>query len=195
MPTKTEPTREGVIAEYHELLAADASLTAEFFARLKALMSARRLVYGERHVGIALRPYLLTRGQYGRLSHAARTVAGAFEKVEAALLANHTLLDRVGLTEMELRLALVDPGFGSAAVTTRLDAFVHGDEIRFVEYNAENPSSLPDQTGLNQVLFEVRALQRISERHRLMQPDPTGSLLRALLRTYAEWGGAGSPNV
>jgi hypothetical protein len=190
-----EPTRAGVIEEYHELLAADESLTPEFFARLKALMAARRLVYGERHVGVALRPYLLTRGQYARLTHAAQTVAGAFEKVEAALLADHTLLGRVGLTEMERRLALVNPGFRSSAVTTRLDAFVHGEEVRFVEYNAENPSSLPDQTELNQVLFEVRALRRVSERHRLTQADPTGGLLRALLKTYAEWGGAGSPNV
>jgi hypothetical protein len=195
MPPKPDNTREGVIAEYHALLASDESLTPEFFARLKGLMSARRLVYGERHVGVALRPYILTRGQYGRLTHAARTVAGAFEKVGAALLSDDSLLERVGLTEMERRLALVNPGFKSAAVTTRLDAFVYGEEVRFVEYNAENPSSLSDQTELNQILFEVRALRRLAERRRLTQPDPMGGLLRALLETYAEWGGEGSPNV
>lgn len=195
MTRRPEPTREGVIAEYHELLAADESLTAEFFARLKSLMAARRLVYGARHVGVALRPYMLTRGQYDRLTHAARTVAGAFEKIEAALLSDEALLERVGLTDKERRLALVNPGFKSAAVTTRLDAFAYGEEVRFVEYNAENPSSLPDQTELNQVLFEVRALRRIAERYRLTQPDPCASLLRALLKTYEEWGGAGSPNV
>ncbi len=195
MAQLNEPTREDVIAEYHELLASDESLTAEFFARLKGLMSARRLVYGERHIGVALRPYMLTREQYARLTHAAQTVAGAFEKVEAALLSNHTMLDRVGLTALERRLALVNPGFKSSAVTTRLDAFVYGEGVRFVEYNAENPSSLHDQTELNQVLFEVRALQRISERHRLTQPDPIAGLLRALVKTYHEWGGAASPRV
>ena len=73
--------RACAIAEYHELLAADESLTPEFFARLKDLMSARRMLYGDRHIGVALRPYLLTREQYDRLTFAAQTIAGAFEKV------------------------------------------------------------------------------------------------------------------
>ena len=52
-------------------------------------------------------------------------------------------------------MALVDPGFSTAGVTTRLDAFVHGDEIKFVESNAENPSSLPDQEELNRLFFQL----------------------------------------
>ena len=52
-------------------------------------------------------------------------------------------------------MALVDPGFSTAGVTTRLDAFVHGDEIKFVESNAENPSSLPDQEELNRLLLRA----------------------------------------
>jgi len=35
--------RETLIAEYHRALAADEGLTAEFFARLKEIMYARRL--------------------------------------------------------------------------------------------------------------------------------------------------------
>ncbi|MGB8508593.1 MAG: hypothetical protein WCD76_09320 [Pyrinomonadaceae bacterium] len=190
-------TRERAIAEYHELLSSDTGLNAEFFARLKSLMSARRLVYGGRHLGVALRPHLLTRTQYDRLARVSEVVAGAFEKVGAALLSDEALIDRVGLTDMERRLALVEPGFRNSAVTTRLDAFVHGDEVKFVEYNAENPSSLSDQSGLNEILFEVRALQTFSERYRLRQFNPCESLLRALLETYREWSGqAGrAPNV
>ena len=53
--------RARAIAEYHELLSADAGLTAELFARLKAAMRARQLLYGAREIGVALRPHLLTR--------------------------------------------------------------------------------------------------------------------------------------
>ena len=49
----------------------------------------------------------------------------------------------------------------------RDDAFTSEDSVKFVEYNAENPSSLSDQEGLNQLLFEVPALGRIAERYRL----------------------------
>ena len=187
--------REKLIAEYHEMLAADEGLTAEFFARLKGAMRARLLLYGDREIGVALRPHLLTRAQYERLARASQVLAGAFEKVVAALVAEPSLLDAVGLTDAERRLALVTPGFSTSAVTTRLDAFVRGDEVKFVEYNAENPSSLTDQAGLNRVLFEVHAMQKFAARYRLREFDPAESLLRAMLETYREWGGRETPNV
>jgi hypothetical protein len=56
-------------------------------------------------------------------------------------------MTQLGLTEAEQKLAMIDPGFTGAGVTTRIDGFIHGQEIKFVEYNAENPSSLSDQEG------------------------------------------------
>lgn len=188
--------REKAIAEYHEMLSADEGLTAGLFARLKERLRVNRLVYGERGLCVALRPHLLTRAQYNWLAHASQTLAGAFDKVAAAMIAAPELMERVRLRESERRLALVDPGFARPTVTSRLDAFVYGDEVKFVEYNAENPSSLPDQEGINQLLFEVGAMQALAERYRLSQFDPCAALLEALLATYREWGGkAAAPNV
>ena len=189
--------RDRAIAEYHGWLAADDKLTPEFFARLRDAMTAARLLYGDRPIGVSLRPHLVGRGRYDALSRAAEAVASAFEKLCGLMLSRRELLDSVGLTDAERRLALAEPGYGSPAVTTRLDAFLSGGRIRFVEYNAENPSSLPDQPGLNQVLFEVPALARLAARYRLHQPDPLPALLGSLLETFREWGGAGrrAPNV
>jgi glutathionylspermidine synthase len=187
--------RERVIAEYHEMLAADDSLAAELFARLRAGMSAARLLYGETPLGVSLRPHFLAQKQYGALKHASEVLAGAFEKVAQAMLARPRLMDVVGLSDAERRAAFVEPGYSCPAVTTRLDAFVTGDEIKFVEYNAENPSSLSDQEGLNQLLFEVPAMGRLAERYRLRQFTPARRLLDALLETFREWGGRGVPNV
>ncbi|MBC7930893.1 MAG: hypothetical protein H7Z38_10060 [Rubrivivax sp.] len=188
--------REEAISEYHELLAADEGLTAELFARLKRGMSAGHLLYGAREIGVSLRPHFLTRVQYDRLVRASETLAGAFEKLSEAMHAQPALMARVGLTEQELRLARVEPGYRYPAVTTRLDAFVKGDEVKFVEYNAENPSSLTDQSGLNQVLFEIPALERLAERYRLRQFDTAAALLKTLRAIFAEWSGRGGvPNV
>ena len=187
--------REHAIAEYHSLLKADDGLNRELFARLREMMEANRLSYNGRALGIALRPHLLTRKQYDKLTRSTEALVSAFDKTGAAMLADPRLMDRVGLLEMERRLVLVEPGFANSAVTTRLDAFVHGDEVRFVEYNAENPSSLTDQAGLNQILFEVDALQAIAERYRLRQFNSAEALLKSLLDTYREWGGHDAPNI
>jgi hypothetical protein len=188
--------RERAIAEYHELLASDESLNAGLFARLREGMRARRLLYGEREIGVSLRPHLLDASQYARLARASEVVAGAFEKVSAAMAEEPSLLEAVGMSELETKFALVEPGYRCPSVTGRLDAFVHGEEVRFVEYNAENPSSLTDQAGLNEVGFEVAAMQTFAERYRLRQFDPAAALLASLVETYAEWRGVRElPNV
>jgi glutathionylspermidine synthase len=187
--------RERAIAEYHELLAADETLTAATFEKLRSAMRKSRLLYGERPIGIALRPHLLHHKQFQRLSQAAQRVTSALEKVAAAVVQDPTLMEELGLTEAEHKMMLVDPGFSTAGVTTRLDAFVRNDEIKFVEYNAENPSSLSDQEELNRLLFELPAMTSFARRYRLRQFSPVERLLETLLSTYREWGGTGAPNI
>lgn len=183
--------REEAIAAYHRLLAEDESLGRELFTRLRQEMIQSHLAYGGRPLGVSLRPHLLMRSQYDRLVRFSETLALAFEKLTLALVEKPALMERVGLRERERSLALVDPGFNFAGVTTRLDAFVRGEEIKFVEYNAENPSSLPDQPGLNRILSNVNALKVLNQRYRLSQFDPVEALFQALVATYREWGGVG----
>ena len=186
--------REQAIAEYHEFLAADERLGAELFEELREAMREERLCYGGREVGISLRPHLLDAAQYARLVYASETLAGAFEKMSEAFVVEPVLMERVGMTEAETRLALVEPGYRCPSVTGRLDAFVHGGEVKFVEYNAENPSSLTDQAGLNEVGFIVWAMRRLAARYRLREFDPAAAMFASLVETFREWrGGAGPP--
>ncbi|MFN0086027.1 MAG: hypothetical protein ACKVX9_11630 [Blastocatellia bacterium] len=188
--------REKAIADYHTMLHADAGLTAELFGRLKSAMSSAHLLYGERVIGVSLRPHFLNQWQYDLLAGRSQLLVATFDKVAAGMLEDPSLMTKAGLSSRERRLSMIHPGYNHPTVTTRLDAFVYGDEVKFVEYNAENPSSLPDQSALNQVLFEVPAMQTFVERYRLREFSPIVSLLESLLATWAEWGGrAQSPNI
>ena len=150
-----------------------------------------RLLYGERPIGVSLRPHFLDEKQFHTLTQTAQRIASALEKVATALVQSPGLMHQLGLTDAECNLALVDPGSSTAAITTRLDAFVRDDEIKFVEYNAENPSSLSDQEELNLLLFELPAMATFARRYRLRQFSPVERLLETLLSTYREWGGTG----
>ncbi len=193
--TNTVSLRETAIAQYHELLLQDQTLTPATFEKLRSAMRKKRLLYGDRPIGIALRPHLLEQKQFRALTLLAERVTSALEKVAAAVVQDPKLMGELGLTEAERKMALVDPGFSSAGVTTRLDAFVHGDEIKFVESNAENPSSLPDQEELNRLLLELPVMASFANLYRLRQFSPVKRLLETLLSTYREWGGSGVPNV
>lgn len=187
--------RERLIAKYHKTLTADESLTAEFFAHLKNQMHTRRLLYDGREISAALRPHLLTQTQYNILTDSAQVLATAFETIAAALLREPSRMQAIGLTDREIKLAMVEPKYSTATVTSRLDCFVHGREVRFVEYNAENPSSLMDQTILNEIMLDVGAMRDLAKHYQLRQFYPEKRLLDALMSTYREWGGAGVPNI
>jgi len=187
--------RDTLIAEYHQTLSQDKRLTPEFFARLKTMMRTRRLLYGDREISVALRPHLITRAQYAILTSTSEVLAGAFEKVASVLLGQPSRMTEIGLTEREIKLTLVEPKYSTLAVTSRLDAFINDYEIKVVEYNAENPSSLTDQAGLNEILFEVDAMRDAAVRYQLTQFRPAEHLLKALLRTFDDWGGTGVPNI
>ena len=187
--------RERLITQYHQTLTADDSLTAAFFTHLKNEMRTRCLSYGDREISAALRPHLLTQSQYKILAGSAQVLAAAFETIAEALLSEPSRMQTVGLTDREIKLATVDPKYSRATVTSRLDGFVHGREVKFVEYNAENPSSLMDQASLNEILSEVGAMQDLAEQYQLRQFSPEKHLLHELISTYREWGGTGMPNI
>jgi hypothetical protein len=187
--------RERAIAEYHELLAADDTLTPATFEKLRSAMRKSRLLYGDRPIGIALRPHLLDEKQFRALTLSAEHLTSALEKIAAAVVQDPKLMGELGLSDAECRMALVDPGFSTAGITTRLDAFVHSENIKFVESNAENPSSLPDQEELNRLLVELPVMASFARHYRLRQFSPVERLLETLLSTYREWGGSSVPNV
>jgi glutathionylspermidine synthase len=187
--------RDKAITEYHQMLAADAGLSAGIFQNLRATMRSKLLVYGDRPIGVALRPHFLERKQFELLAKRAELVASALEKVAAAAVESPAVMDEIGLTPLEAKLALINPGFSGSAITSRMDGFVHGNQIKFVEYNAENPSSLSDQEGLNRLLFALPEMLAFAQRHRLRQFSPVETLLEALLATYWEWGGKDIPRV
>jgi hypothetical protein len=193
--TNTASLRERAIAHYHELLSRDETLAPRVFEKLHDAMRARRLVYGDRPISVALRPHLLERSQFEAHKVVAELIVRALEKVAATAVQFPALMTKLGLTDAEQKVALIDPGFTRAAVTTRLDGFIHGQEIKFVEYNAENPSSLSDQEGLNRVLFELPAMSMLAQHYRLQQFSPMERLLATLLAVYREWNGKGVPNI
>jgi hypothetical protein len=193
--TNTATLRERGIAQYHELLLRDETLTPHVLEKLQAAMRTNRLVYGDRPIGVALRPHLLERGQFEMLKEVAELVVCALEKIAVAAVQSPALMTQLGLTEAEQKIALIDPGFKRAAVTTRLDGFIHGQEIKFVEYNAENPSSLSDQEGLNRLLSELPAMSIFAQRYRLQKFSSVERLLSTLLAVYHEWNGNGVPNI
>ena len=93
--------RERAIAEYHELLATDETLTSATFQKLRSGMRKNLLLYGDRPIGVALRPHLLDQDQFRAITLFSERVTSALEKVAAAVVQNPRLMSELGLTEAD----------------------------------------------------------------------------------------------
>src|SRR4029078_6423343 len=84
--------RDRAIADYHDLLAADQTLTPQTFEKVLSTMRKNRLLYGDRPIGIALRPHLLDQKQFRALTLLAERVMSALDKIAAAVVQNPNLI-------------------------------------------------------------------------------------------------------
>lgn len=190
----SEPTLPAsAISWLDERIARDPQINPQLFERLFNMQRELGLLHDERPVCPFLRPLILSRSQYERVARAAEQLAAAFELLAHAALQDEALMNELDLTEREKRMARFDPGYTKLCVTSRLDAYLDGEDFQFMEYNAESPAGIADQMQLEKVLFELPHMREFLAAHyaRYWLPRPHHALLQALLETYREWCGAG----
>lgn len=178
-----------IVKSLDESILSDSSLSPALFDQLIAAQRELGLVFGERPTCRFLRPHIVSRSQYDEIARAARTIARSFEKLVAAALADNELLQILGLTEAEARMARIDPGYSGLCVSSRLDASISGSDFQFLEYNAETPAGVGDQMQLEKVLFGLNHVEELLRCNAHWRPEPHKRLLIALVDTYRNWGG------
>lgn len=174
------------IAVYNSLLE-DQALAAVSIERLREDQIARRLNFGDRLLSITLRPNLLTRERYTAAVQAAVSIYGALRALERALLRDSALRAELDLAPEEERLALADPGFRSSSPSSRLDSFF-GDEVRYVEYNAESPAGMAYGDKMSEVFERLPVLRAYRKRFRLRALPVRARQLAVMLRAFRQWG-------
>jgi hypothetical protein len=181
-----------LIDEWHALLGPD-ELSPRFATAFAASMRAKRLTFGRRVHCPFLRPFFLTAADEARIRVAAEAVAAAGERVVEAALESDDLLDDLGMTDAEIRLVEIEPGYKTASTASRTDAFLLPESLYFAEYNAESPAG-PGYTQRLCELFEtLPAMTRFREQRQVRYPRAIDGLLSALVASYQEWGGTARP--
>jgi hypothetical protein len=185
-PGLTDP-----IAHWHALLGEERgdALCAEITAR----QQARRLRFGGRALCPFLRPFFLTDADEARVKSVAETIWILGERVARAAIERPALLADLALSDDEIRLARIDPGYGTTSTAGRADAFILPDSLQFAEYNAESPAGPAYSQGLAELFAELPLMARFQTEFQARLYRPVAALLEALLASYREWGGTASP--
>ena len=167
--------------------------TLKMCGRLSAQMRERRLRFGDRVVCPFLRPFFLDAADEARVRGVAEMLWSLAERVAAVAIGTPQMLADLALSDDEIRLAQIDPGYATTSTAARADAFILPDSLQFAEYNGESPAGL----GYSQLLAEVfdgePVMAAFRERFDARFARPIEALLEALLASYREWGGTASP--
>jgi uncharacterized circularly permuted ATP-grasp superfamily protein len=181
------------IDTWHSLLRPDVELTRAYTEEFAASMRARKLTFGDRVHCPFLRPFFLTEADESRMRVAAETIAALGERVIAAALDSPALFSQLGLTEGEVDLVRLDPGYERASTASRLDAFLLPESLRFAEYNAESPAGLGYTQRLCELFDDMPAMRTFRQGRRVRFNQTIEPMLDALIASYREWGGAADP--
>jgi uncharacterized circularly permuted ATP-grasp superfamily protein len=179
------------ISHWNSLL--DGADGGQLCASLAADMRARRLRFGDRVLCPFLRPFFLTTADEARVKAVVERLWNFGERVARSAIDNPSMLSDLGLTEAEIRLARIDPGYETASTAARADAFIQPDSLQFAEYNGESPAGAAYSQGLAALFAEQPIMARFRERFDARLFTPVERILDALLESYREWGGTAWP--
>lgn len=176
------------VAHYHELLADD-ELARTSVALLDEGLERAKLIFGGRRLSPYLRPHFVTEEDFARVRHVCETVWSAIEKVKDAAVADRSLLDELGLTEIERELAQIDPGYRAVSPTARLDSFLTEDFYSFVELNGESPAGIAYADAAFEIFEQLPVMKRFAETYKLRRFEGRPLMLKLLWDCYGEFLG------
>ena len=179
------------VTAYNGLLE-DGTLAAATAERFQEALLQNRLTFGDRPVSVALRPNLLTRERFQAAVTAARSIHGALQRLERAVLRDQQLRAELDLDPEEERLALADTGFRHSSPSSRLDSFF-AEEVRYVEYNAESPAGMTYEDKMAEVFARLPVMRTFRKRYRLRPLPVRRRQLDVLLRAFRQWGTGEEP--
>jgi A circularly permuted ATPgrasp len=163
-------------------------------ARLSARMRERRLRFGDRVICPFLRPFFLDAGDESRVRGVAEMLWALGERVaNQACTAAPQLLADLALSEDEIRLARIDPGYATTSTAARADAFILPDSLQFAEYNAESPAGAGYSQGLAELFDGEPLMAAFRAQFEARFARPVEALLETLVASYREWGGTATP--
>src|ERR1700694_3478163 len=175
-------------AYYHKLLA-EPELAEESLAHLDQGLERAKLIFGGRRLSPYLRPHFVSEEDFARVTHVCETVWGAIEKVKDAAVADLSLLDELGLTEIERELVQIDPGYRAVSPTARLDSFLTDEAYSFVELNGESPAGIAYADAAFEIFAQLPVMKRFAETYKLQRFEGRPLMLKLLVDCYEEFLG------
>jgi hypothetical protein len=176
------------VARYHDLLA-DKKLADDSLAILDDGLDKAKLIFGGRRLSPYLRPHFVSETDFARITTVCETVWSAIQKVKDAAIVDGSILDDLGITEIERDLVAIDPGYQAVSPTSRLDSFLTSSAYSFVELNGESPAGIAYADAAYDIFSSLPVMKKFSADYNVRPLYGRQFMLDVLIRSFEEFSG------
>ena len=174
---------------WDELLGPVLKKSPDFPKKFIAELRGARLTFGKRVHCPFLRPFFLSPADEERVRRVSETIAAVAERVTSAAMEDDSLFRQFFLRPEEEALVRLPAGCGPASTSSRLDAFLLPESLKFTEYNGEAPAGAGYSETLSDIFADTPMMAGFAKRFEVHRYPLSAKLLDALIATYLEWGG------
>ncbi|HEX8493457.1 MAG TPA: hypothetical protein VF658_11485 [Pyrinomonadaceae bacterium] len=182
------------VSHYHELLT-EGDLAESSRKMLDEGLERARLIFGGRRLSPYLRPHFVTEEDWARVTRICETVWSAIQKVKDAAIEDDSLLDELGVTDVERELVAIDPGYKGVSPTARLDSFLTDEAYSFVELNGESPAGIAYADAAYDIFSQLPVMRRFAETYNVRPLYGRRMMLDVLLAAHEEFLGQRAPRA
>ncbi len=151
--------------------------------------------YGRFTIPTFYKPHLLTPKQLHLLKRVASTMTQVIQTATRLYFEEGHLSYVFRVNPEAAELIKIDPGYSQSVIFSRYDAMLHGEGLKFVEFNCDSPAGAAYTDQVEEALLNEDALKDFVREYHLVQSVRAQHILNALLACYEEFGGYETPNI
>jgi glutathionylspermidine synthase len=143
------------------------------------------VVFNGATIPFVLMPHFVSPGQHRRVRHAVEHLCRVLDRFCDAYPHDARLRDELALSPEEDSLIRIEPGYPRPMRICRLDAFLHGYEIKFLEFNADSPAGIGYTDVLHEGLKTSIELPKVRQEFDTAYTPMLPELIATLLNAYS----------
>jgi hypothetical protein len=143
------------------------------------------VVYGDETIPFVLMPHFISPGQARRVRQAVASLTGVLERFCEAYGGDPALQEELDLPDAERELIAMDPIYPRPLRLCRLDAFLHGYDLKFLEFNADSPAGMGYADAIYEGLRRNIDLPQVAENFETAYSPILPAFFEDLLEAYS----------
>jgi glutathionylspermidine synthase len=152
--------------------------------RLADWLEEHDVVFDGTTIPFVLMPHFVSPGQLRRVKHSVDRLSQVLDRFCDAYPHDAALRGELGVSPEEDSLIRIDPGYPRPMRICRLDAFLSGYAVKFLEFNADSPAGIGYTDVLHEGLDTAIDLPRVKQEFDTAYTPMLPELIATLLEAY-----------